>query len=115
MQNKYEDRPLPDEIREQTEMILRDEEYLNSSESLSFDNVNYVTTRPFSESSYDILSGLWKMLATNCDDGKFAITYPNYDAFNCEKPHWLQTEPLPWQVMDESKAKCERWLNEQCE
>lgn len=115
MQSKCEDKPLPEEIREATERILKDEEYLNSSSSLGFDNVNYTMTKPVSESSYDVLSGVWKMLATNCEEGKFAITYPNYDAFSSSEKHWLQTEPLPWQVMNESRVKCERWLNEQCE
>lgn len=114
LQREPEDQPLPEKVRQKTEEILRDEEYLNSSPSLSLENLVY-PTKDSSTASYDILSGMWKMLATNCDKEKFAITPPNYNAFQLDVPHWLETEPLPWKVMDNSREKCEKWLKEQCE
>lgn len=114
LNREIEDRPLPDDIRERTEKILKDEENMNLSPSLSFEDVR-VKSRKDRNQSYDFLSGVWRMLVAHCDEENFQVSHPNFNAFREDKPHWLETDALPQEIVDFSKSKCEKWLNEQCE
>lgn len=57
---------------------------------------------------------VWTLLAANIEKGKFFATPPTYNAFRLDKKHWLETNPVPWKIINKSNAKCVKWLNEQC-
>lgn len=58
--------------------------------------------------TFDMLSGVWKMLLTSKE---FVVTPPGYSAFQQEKPHWLDQEPIPWLKRENARRKCSRWLH----
>ncbi|KAG8296797.1 hypothetical protein J6590_093290 [Homalodisca vitripennis] len=68
------------------------------------------TPRPRSRprTAPDNMSGLWNMLATYDD---FFVTPPGFNLYQQDKPHWLDQEPIPWEVREKARRKCVKWLN----
>jgi hypothetical protein len=58
----------------------------------------------------DTNSGLWRMLSAYDD---LVLSQPGYNTFRQEGKHWLETDTVPWIVMEESREKCLEWLEKQ--
>lgn len=56
----------------------------------------------------------WRFLALDARKRKFYATPPTYNDFRHGKKHWLEANPIPWEIINKSTIKCEKWLNEQC-
>lgn len=56
---------------------------------------------------HDPMSGLWNMLSTY---DEFVVTPPGYNAFQQEKPHWMDQEEIPWIEKEKARKKCVKWL-----
>lgn len=54
---------------------------------------------------YDTSSGLWRMLSAY---DNLVLSQPG-QSYREEK-HWLDTDPVPWSIMEESRNKCLEWL-----
>ena len=59
------------------------------------------------EEFYDTSSGLWRMMSAYDD---LVLTQPGYKEDRQEDTSWLETEPIPWEIMEESRSKCMKWL-----
>nr|CAH7732857.1 unnamed protein product [Callosobruchus chinensis] len=63
-------------------------------------------------SGSSVESTTWELLRVIRDKQKFEVSSPNFDAFRGTESHWLERPDIPWKVVDKSKAKCEKWLNQ---
>ena len=65
------------------------------------------------EMSYDYMSGIWKMMEVECEGKEFTVSPMDFNVYNQKEPHWLQRPSFPQETLDESKARCHKWLSEQ--
>ncbi|CAH1969302.1 unnamed protein product [Acanthoscelides obtectus] len=68
------------------------------------------SSRKSSDSSVE--STTWELLKVSREKQKFEVSSPDFDAFRGPEQHWLQRPDVPWKVVDTSKTKCEKWLNQ---
>ncbi|KAK6638196.1 hypothetical protein RUM44_008624 [Polyplax serrata] len=73
------------------------------------ENVRSSTSRESEETPFDTMSGYWRMLSVY---DTFRISAPWFDAYAEGKSHWLQTQPIPQEVLENSRQKCLNWLAE---
>lgn len=59
------------------------------------------------EEYYDTTSGMWRMMSAYDD---LVLSQPGYKENRQDDSSWLETEPVPWKVMEESRSKCLEWL-----
>jgi len=55
----------------------------------------------------DTSSGLWRMLSAYDD---LVLSQPGYNTFRQDVKHWLESDTVPWEIMEESTRKCLEWL-----
>ena len=58
----------------------------------------------------DTSSGLWRMLSAYDD---LVLSQPGYNTFGQDVKHWLESDTVPWEIMEESRRKCLEWLEKQ--
>jgi hypothetical protein len=58
----------------------------------------------------DTSSGLWRMLSAYDD---LVLSQPGYNTFRQDVKHWLESDTVPWRIMEESRRKCLDWLEKQ--
>lgn len=58
----------------------------------------------------DTSSGLWRMLSAYDD---LVLSQPGYNTFRQDVKHWLESDTVPWEIMEESRRKCLEWLEKQ--
>lgn len=58
----------------------------------------------------DTSSGLWRMLSAYDD---LVLSQPGYNTFRQDVKHWLESDTVPWEIMEESTRKCLEWLEKQ--
>jgi hypothetical protein len=74
-------------------------------------NIPAVTKPVDTDMDYcDTSSGLWRMLSAYDD---LVLSQPGYNTFRQEVKHWLESDTVPWRVMEESRKKCLQWLEKQ--
>lgn len=59
------------------------------------------------ESIFETMSGYWRLLSVY---DTFKISSPWYNAYEEGNEHWLQTKPIPSEVLENSRQKCLDWL-----
>ncbi|EEB11192.1 hypothetical protein Phum_PHUM097390 [Pediculus humanus corporis] len=90
---------MDQEVKESTGVIKKDEEEKSKLETRYDDDDEFLC---------DTMSGYWRLLS---GFDEFKISPPNFDAYAEGKKHWLETKPIPPQVLDESINKCLNWMN----
>lgn len=85
--------------------LLMEEEKINLG-----NNTEQSDTTKWNENTDEV----WTLLASNTQKGEFFATPPTYNAFRLDKKHWLEINPVPWEIINKSNSKCVKWLNEQC-
>ncbi|XP_030753435.1 uncharacterized protein LOC115880365 [Sitophilus oryzae] len=60
-------------------------------------------------------SAIWNMIKAHRGP-YFYASPPHYDIF-CTEPedHYLRRPEIPWKKVDESRKKCEQWLEQRCQ
>ncbi|CAG9770985.1 unnamed protein product [Ceutorhynchus assimilis] len=58
-------------------------------------------------------SAVWNMIKAHSKQ-YFATSPPQYDIYHPKSEHYLKRPCVDWQEIEESRKKCEKWLNE-CE
>ena len=87
------------EVKESTGVIKKDEGEKSKLETRYDDDDEFLC---------DTMSGYWRLLS---GFDEFKISPPNFDAYAEGKKHWLETKPIPPQILDESINKCLNWMN----
>lgn len=74
-------------------------------------NIPAVTKPVDTDMDYcDTSSGLWRMLSAYDD---LVLSQPGYNTFRQDVKHWLESDTVPWEIMEESRRKCLEWLEKQ--
>ncbi|KAJ8945730.1 hypothetical protein NQ314_009093 [Rhamnusium bicolor] len=63
------------------------------------------------ESESSVESKVWQMMLAN-SNSKFKVSPPVFNTFKQEKKHWLERPPISWKRVDNSRIKCEKWLDD---
>lgn len=97
---------LPDNLKAQIKQLLEEPDVM-----LEINTSANSPQKVSDEFSNDYMSGIWSMLDAHCQDTKFRISPMNFNVYNQQEPHWLQRPQVPHEVIEESKLKCQKWLN----
>lgn len=70
------------------------------------------TKSPFVEEVFDTnsLSGVWRMLEAQSNEGGFPISPVGYNIYEDESLNYLTREDVPWEEKEKCRKKCEDWL-----
>lgn len=76
---------------------------------------NYMPTRtksPFVEEHFETnsLSGVWRMLDAQSNEGGFPISPMGYNIYADKKLDFLTRNDMPWDEKEKCRKKCEDWL-----
>lgn len=100
-------RDLPDNLKEEIRKVL--EEIENITLDVNQDKGSKKSDGQ--DLSYDYMSGIWCMLDAHCQNTAFTVSPMNFDVFNQSPQHWLQRSEISQQAIEDSKLKCQVWLN----
>jgi hypothetical protein len=92
----------------------QDEENVNEMKMKTKPRNVPATAKPVDEDDdcYDTSSGLWRMLSAYDD---LVLSQPGYSTHQHGDSHWLDADTVPWRTMEESRKKCQQWLEEHIE
>ncbi|CAH0546570.1 unnamed protein product [Brassicogethes aeneus] len=79
-------------------------------------NINLPKPLEDSDSEYSddesYVSNIWQMMESNCTN-TFQMSTPNFNAYQEQKPHWLDRPLISWDTLNASTLKCQKWLKDQ--
>lgn len=107
---------MPDELKKEIEEIFEDKEYMNQDEKEIPEQAGLMVkdeeekndeNNEKVEDKFDHMEGVWNMLASSKD---MVVSPPNYNVNMQKNPHWMNRPVVSWDVLDKSRVKCEKWM-----
>lgn len=109
---------IPNTLEYEEEDRVAKETQINVKEILGKDIIDLTKPEASEEEDKESegpMAQIWKMLYENSEKPKIFITPLNYNVFEQDEPHWLETPKVLWKTSNEAALKCEKWLTEQCD